>query len=398
MSEKADKGKRYLSNWLESFLEWTMPRSEAPKSMLTWSGLFALASVTKRRVKWPMSLLGTYEIDPHLYVLFVGPPGAVKKSTTVGYATKLLRQIPTVTMASQESSASYLVNELAQSPDGSLCLVVGEMADLIRTGGDDMYDLLTSLYDGVPYKRGTHKHGVEEIPNPCLNFLACTTPGWVARNPSYIIEGGFASRVVFVFEMRPRQRRMYYDIRDISDFKRLEVDLIRDLKAVARLKGEFKHESLGLRAEMEAWYQTQSRKAEAGNYEHLEARRHVHLHKVCGLLSLAERSDLVVTTEHFHQARKLLEASYERVPRAMASAGRNPQSALAFEIVDFLEARGQATGASLAKRFYQQISVPELTQTLRSLEILGEIEALDRASIEFPKRRFRKKVLRDEES
>jgi hypothetical protein len=116
----ANGPKRELDNWLEGFLDWTRPRSEAPEALLKWAGLFTLSSVLKRRVYWPRRLLGTYEIDMHLYVMFVGPPGVVKKSTTIGYALDLLRQVSSVTIGSGEASTSALVKQMIDAPDHAI--------------------------------------------------------------------------------------------------------------------------------------------------------------------------------------------------------------------------------------------------------------------------------------
>ena len=84
------KGRQIKGSWLKAFDEWTLPRSEAPATMIRWAGLFTLASAVKRRIWFPREILGSYDIFPNLYVVFVAKPGVARKSTTAGYAEELL--------------------------------------------------------------------------------------------------------------------------------------------------------------------------------------------------------------------------------------------------------------------------------------------------------------------
>src|SRR5512146_987337 len=106
---------RNLPNWLKAYSVWTLPRSEAPASMVLWAGLFTLAAVAKRKVVFPKRLMGSYEIYPNLYLIFVGNPGVVRKSTTAGYAEELLLNVSetleaeSITLAATSTSSSKLL-------------------------------------------------------------------------------------------------------------------------------------------------------------------------------------------------------------------------------------------------------------------------------------------------
>ena len=73
---------RLLDNWLYRYLDWTLNRSEAQESMIIWSGLFTLASAVKRHVYFPKSLMGSYDIYPNLYVIFIGPSSIIQIEPT----------------------------------------------------------------------------------------------------------------------------------------------------------------------------------------------------------------------------------------------------------------------------------------------------------------------------
>jgi hypothetical protein len=247
---------RVTDNWLHTFLEWTVDRSESPESMILWSGLCTLASVLKRHVRVPKKLMGGYDIYPNLFVIFVAPPAVARKSTTVGRAEDLLRDLDGIAIGSTAVSASKLISDMSDTLDGSITLLPSELGTFMNVSQEEMYDVLTDLYDNKKiYTYSTRTHGLEIVENPCVNFLAATTPKWVEQQmPIHVIGGGFASRVIFIFEDAPRTRQLYYDI-DPSHYKRLEEALVHDLRYIQKeVKGDFKHDNTRTRDFVESWY------------------------------------------------------------------------------------------------------------------------------------------------
>ena len=194
---------RRLDNWLDSFLDWTLPRSEAPASMIEAVGLSVLASVMRRSVYWPKSLMGSYDLFPNLYFILVAEPGVARKSTTVGYGEKLLANLDGINLSSTAVSSSKLIEDLAEAIEASMTVLPSELGSFMNISNESMYDLLTDLYDNKEvYVQGTRAHGQEKIERPCINFLAATTPKWVENQmPMHVIGGGFASRCIFVFRL-----------------------------------------------------------------------------------------------------------------------------------------------------------------------------------------------------
>lgn len=375
---------RQLENWLTAYGDWTLPRSESPESMIIWAGLFTVASVVKRHVCFPKRLMGSYAIYPNLYIIYVGPPGVVRKSTTAGYAEKLLHGVTeldttqVINLASTAMSASKLVEVMSECLDGSLSILASELGTFMNVSKEEMYDLLTDLYDGkVRYDYATRMHGIEIVENPCVNFLAATTPSWVAEQmPVHVIGGGFASRCIFIFEEQVRRRQLYYDL-DWRHYEDLGKALTHDLAHMSELEGEFKHDSRATRDAMEAWYQSLPK--ESLGTEQTEGyfnRKHVHVHKVAMLLSLCERDDLVVTETHFEAAKALLAGLEDRMPRAFSTVGRNPYSDDILRILDFINSFGgkPVERKHIARRFFHQLQGAELDEVLSSLVVMGELE------------------------
>lgn len=363
---------RLLDNWLFSFRDWTLPRSEAQESLIIWSGLYTLASVARRHVFFPMSLMGSYNVYPNLYVIFVGPSSVVRKSTTVSYGETLLYKIEGVNIAPSGTSASMLIGKMAETIDGSMTIISSELGSFIQTSKEDMYDILSDLYDGkIKHDYETRAHGSEFIAEPCLNLFAATTPKWILQQPSYVIDGGFSARTIYVNETTLRKPQLYYKLA-WPDFQQLEENLVHDLKHIGQLKGEFRHDCVETYDNMEAWYQKMVAEGSQEKLTSFRARKHVHLHKVVMLLSLAERDDLVITQVHFETAKILLDYIEERLSNVFAAVGRNPFGGDMEEIRNYLRGRKEPTEfVQIQKRFWQDIPGEKVLR-----ELLGEMITL----------------------
>lgn len=375
--------KRALEDWLSSFLEWTTPRSESPISMLEWAGLFTLSSIVKKRVFWSRRLLGGYEIYPALYVIFVANPGVARKSTTVGFgeslmSSNLLTGPNCINFAPDVTSHSKLLAALADSHDGSIAVVADEFSNLIQTTPEPMYEILTTLFDHKKSRRwGTWAHGDKVIENPTLTLFAATTPAWIASQPpSYFVGGGFASRVIFVYEETPRQREIFYDHLDPKEIEDLGKKLESDLPLIASLKGEFSFASTKVKEEVRDWYKSQVDDFNDARLQGFRARKHVHALKVAGLLSASERPDLIVTSQHFQKAISLLDYVETRMSRAFSTLGSSPFSILMDDVFKYVQKKGAATLSDVAAHFYTDgLTLEQLRGALAYLCTTGKLQS-----------------------
>ena len=364
---------RLLDNWLYAFRDWTIPRSEAQESLIIWSGLFTLASVAKRHVYFPRSLMGSYEIFPNLYVIFVGPSSVIKKSTTVGYGEQLLQQIESINIAPSGTSSSMLIGKMAETVDGSMTIISSEFGTFIQTSQEDMYDILSDLYDGkIKHDYETRAHGAEYISHPCLNLFAATTPDWLQDQPLYVVGGGFSARTIYVHETTTRKRQLYYDLH-WPDFAKLEKDLAHDLQYIGKLEGEFRHDSKETADEMEEWYQTTVDIEIQARLVAFRNRKHVHVHKVAMLLSLAERDDRVLTMTHFKAAIALVDNIELKLPGIFSAIGKNPFGGDMEAVRDYMRNNpGKVEFQRIHRRFWQDIP-----GKVKLEELLSEMVTLD---------------------
>lgn len=376
------KYERKCENWLLDFARWTLPRSEAPVSFIKWTGLFNLSSALRRHVQVPKGYLGSWSVSPNLYVLFIAGAGKARKSTTTNYTEELIHDVmPKITPSPELITKESLLSELVKSPDASMYILAPEFGEFIVKSGVDMYGFLTNIYDGKRrISASTLSRGAEFADKPCVNLLGATTPEWVAANmPESVIGGGFASRVIFIFEERVRRRQLYFTGLDFDALEAIRKNLVGDLEHIANnLHGDFKLED-DAKDFMESWYrETADTYSEAdykmhGFFERLPA----HIHKVAMLHHLAYSDELVINLTDFQEAIKLLKEVELKLPQTFQAIGKNPYTVDMNRIMAFIEEKGRVPMMEIRARFYHAATPTMLTELVNGLNDMGMIELKD---------------------
>lgn len=376
------KYKRKCKNWITSFAQWSLPRSEAPESFHLWAAIYTLSSVLRRHVCIPKRLLGGWEIYPHMYIIFVAPPGKARKTTTANYSEELLVEIKGVLRAPTAVTIEDMLRMMTEdSPDNSITVFSGEFASFVSKSEGKMYDVLTDLFDGKrSYSVGTISRGYQFTEKPCINLLAATTPDWIAGNmPESAIGGGFASRVIFVFEERVRRRQLYYEELDYSYLDSIRDDLIADLYHILSIEGEFAIDSEA-KSFMEQWYRALDKQISesyntrmSGFYE----RKPAHVHKLAMIFHLAEYDDLVLTKEDFTRAIQVIEKLEIKMPKTFQHIGKNIYVNDMSALGDFVEQRGKVTAEELYNKFVHVGTSDMIDKLLKAMAMLGKIHKVD---------------------
>lgn len=364
---------RKCENWLSSFAKWTVPRSEAPEAFLLWGGLFVLSAALKRRVYIGREYLGGWECTPHLYVFLVGPPG-LRKTTSMGFAIDLLSQAPNVTQSPTITNITALIDSLLKSPDSSIYMTIEEFGDIILKGGFEMYEFLTSMFDGKKHiEQKTMIRGSEFIEKPCISLLAATTPQWISGNmPQSVIGGGFASRVIFVYEddIREDKLRLFYKKREgylgvnVDELNNLEKDLVSDLAHInSKIEGKFDIEESAMDW-LEDWYKKEKKKA--GNNNRMQGylvRKHVHVLKVAMLIHIAYSDVKIITLEDFQNAIGIVELTEKQLPKVFIGVGKNPYTFDTQDIIKFISENPGVERSRLLREF-ENVATPAMLSQL----------------------------------
>lgn len=368
---------RKCKNWLIDFGKWTLPRSEAPETFIFWTGLFTLAAVLKRRVFIPKRLLGSWSVAPNLYILFIAPAGRARKSTTANYTEELVDLIPSITKAPELITKEKLLERLVKSNDASMCVVSPEFGEFIAKSGPSMFGFLTNMYDGKKkIDEDTFSRGANFAEKPCINLLGATTPEWVAENMSEaVIGGGFASRVIFIYEERVRRRKLFYDDLNHDELDNIYRDLLSDLSHIAEnISGEYEldDEAKGF---MSNWYETTADEGDSASHKlsgYFE-RRPAHVLKVAMLLHAAKSDEMVLHREDFEQAIELVGQLEIKLPTVFQNVGKNPYIADIYHILDYITEKGEIHSEDVKRHFMHAATPSVLNDLLMGLAEAGYI-------------------------
>lgn len=362
---------RKCENFLQSFQKWVSPRTQANNQLIFWAGAFTLSASVRRKIYLGKDYLGGWTCYPHLYVMFVGPPGTMK-TTTMNFSMDLLAQCPDIVQSPTITNITALTDSLLKSPDSSIYMTVEEFGDIILKGSDEMYEFLTSMYDGKRHiEQKTMIRGVEFIAAPCINMIAATTPKWIAeRMPAVAIGGGFASRVMFIYVPKTARvdRKFIYhkdlgNMVDMKEIDELERDLVHDISHISRtLDGSFKIDNKETMKYMDDWY---NQLEDSGNdkLQNYLVRKHVHALKLSMLLRISYSDELVITKDDFDAAVKIVELTEKELPKVFSGVGKNPYSFDVQDIVQFVLLNPGVKYQDLLKQF-QSVATPNVLNEL----------------------------------
>lgn len=346
---------RYFKDWISAFLAHT-EHMESPKIMRSWAAISAIAGALRKHVWIDQD---KFRWTPGLFIIFVGPPGVITKSTTIDLSMNILREVPGIKFGPNNITWQALCTSFAQSaesfqngsdewiPMSAITLVARELGSLINPKDQDLVNLFIELWDGdKKYEKTTKMSGNDVIEAPWINVLGATTPSWVAENmPRSAVSGGFVSRCVFLYGDE-KEKYVAYP-KDNVPKGHLEVlhKLTHDLEHIAlNLVGEYNitKEAKVWGAE---WYERLWKDAKDHYNDDLVmghiARKQTHVHKIAMILAASRCDDLIITLNDLQTAEILLKRVEEDAPKVFSRIGRTEISLNAERFIEFVQKRGR---------------------------------------------------------
>jgi hypothetical protein len=360
---------RHFPDWLKAYERYAS-FNEAPLHFIYWVGVSTLAGALERKVWFPM---GYFEWTPNFYMLLVAPPGVANKTTTAGVGMNLLREVEGVSFGPESTTWQNLAQELSNATkgfelDGTLytqtpiTIESGEFGNLFDPKNTEMVDFYVTLWDGKrgTFRKGTKTQGKDEIVNPWVNIIACTTPAWISGNfPEYMIGGGFMSRCLMVYADTKRQYVAYPGLVMPAGQEELRQKLIEDLRQIHQLAGPF-----GITAEAveygQAWYERflsspppHLNNAQFGGYI---ARKQTHVHKLAMILAASRGDDLTVTKPILEEAIARVSAIEKDMTRVFSHIMPSDQAKVLEEIKSRIRAYKEIEAKDLLREVQRYLA------------------------------------------
>jgi len=325
--------RRHYEDFLASYVEIISPKGEAPARFHFWTAVHTIAGALRRRVYFDA---GTFKWYPNFYIILVGPPGIVKKSTVINIGARLLREVPNVIVGADCTTWQQFVQEVAEAKDffaegdpqsldeeallnrthtvtSALSLEISELGTFLNTDDRDMINILTELWDcklDQKFVKATKTQGSDEIMNPFVNIIAGTTPAWMNDNFRGRIGGwGLSSRCIFLHASRPDRRIALPHLEWKGEHDAIMAKFREDLIDIAKLQG-----GCILTPEAQefftAWYIAHGERHERlESHPHRDpwlsyymARKHDNVMKLAIVLTAARRDTLIITLQDAQDA------------------------------------------------------------------------------------------------
>lgn len=367
---------RKVGNWLSAYLEYTK-ESESPDNYHIWCALSSLSGVVRRNLFLDQ---GLYILFPNLYVALVGPPGRTAKSTALYLSKQLLRQVPSVKLGPDSCTREQLIKSMSGSKLNNQCAMTiysTEFSSLIGPSGILMIQFLLDIYDcnytdpkkGWEYQ--TKHQGSDELINPFLSMLVCTTPSYLAESiPDNIVGHGFTSRMIFVHEEKERLINPRPKEAD-ANFAR---SLIEDLRHISHISGQFKWENEEAQKTYDDFYQALYRTIpEDHRLEGYHWRKKIHVLKVAMLLSLANDDSLLIRARDITMANHLLTDLEAKMARVFQSVGKYEYATDVERVGNFIRSHGHGVTADEVYRRFYHLGSDELGRILMLLQKMHSI-------------------------
>ncbi len=355
---------RHFPDLIKAYVEYASV-TEAPKRMHFWACVGAIAGCLRRRVWIDMK---RFQWTPSFYIIFVGPPGIIAKSTTIDIAADLLREVPGVKFGPNSITWQALVSAFAAAsesfeyenewhPMSPLTLVASELGSLLNLQDKDMVNLLIEMWDGKrKYEKITKMSGNDTIEAPWINIQAATTPHWIADNmPQAMIGGGLSSRCIFIYGDTKDRYVAFVDEQIGKGDAAIRSRLIHDLEAISILKGPFTITAAARtweRARYERYWRDAILRMDDQMLEGYAARKQTHLFKLAMVLSASRSDSLIIEDYDLHLANTMLEDIEGDMHRVFSRIGRTEDSMQAERFIEFVRRKGPVGYAEAYKMIH----------------------------------------------
>ena len=267
----------------------------------------------------------------------------------------------------------------------SLCFALEEMASLFRKKTEDVVNFLLQAYDcGDRYEYNTKTQGTDVVRKLCLNFLGGTTPDFMESIfNANLIDQGFSSRTMFVFEWSNRFNKMF-----ISSFTPEQLyarqKLVEQVKKLTTLYGEIQF-SKEATEYLEHWWEVEvvngSRVNTSPRLDPYYGRKNVHIKKLSMVIHFSEAkiepgqdTHMVVGIESCKKAMAVLENIEKKMHYALNFGGTNPLFKVGQKIIRYLAALPEgADMKSIMMTHWEDAKQEEIREIMTFLQASGKV-------------------------
>jgi hypothetical protein len=394
-----------------------------PEVYKLWTAVSALAGAVQHKV-WHTNDGSMFEY-PNLYILLVGEVNS-GKSTAARHAVAMLQNVKGFKKAPAKLTEASLIDELIDAGrensftfcgltyrNGSIYIYASEASKTFQGMGRDnrIVNTITDYYNTMDHNfwsqkpfdaKRTKSHGLQEIHNPCVNILACSTVDWLMNRvlTEDDIKGGTGSRFIFAANDSPmRHRKAELDRK--GERNALFGQLVADLREISELSGnmiaseEFREQHFAYKLEHEKLL-SKLRETDEIMFFCLHRKASTLVLRLAMLLALDE-GDCVINdrTEalqlrHITKAWEMLTRLEQKLPDVLAEYGVSEDTAPTHKVLSHIR-RNKLT------EFSRQYLIETFERNFRPRQIdmiIGDLMQLKKITVDFEKSSLGNRVFR----
>lgn len=295
---------------------------------------------------------GYFQVYPNMYMCLVGNQGT-RKGTAKDLAMELFKEAdPDYPVGASVTTRELIIKNMA-SNDAMRCFqnglglpeewrpmmfFVNELKNFMSFNPQGMIEFLTDIYDRKSFQSDTIIRGAETIINPCINILACETPQWITDKLKFnIISGGFARRMLFVYETGRPPRITHPKL--TIEMQEARTRCVNHLKKIPEIAGKFTWEKDAYEY-FDQWFVSLPAPADELLAGYYEAKDILALKlAMIGAVGMYQPK-LVFTLPIIQSAIAMLESIEDNLPKLSIAAGRNQLAQPMMKVVEMVNLRG----------------------------------------------------------
>lgn len=317
--------------------------SEAPAIYHRWTCVSIISALLGRQIHFPY---GPTTIYPNQYILLMGSPAA-RKGTAMGVGKALIKAAGYTRFGADKSSKERFLMDFKQFEEtaeiadleafnfeepSEQYIMAGEFVDFIGINNIEFANLLTNLWDNLAvYKNPKIVGKSVEVNKPTVNLLgAATAQTFSLAIPPESIGTGFLSRLILIHG-EPTGIKIPWptggDELQMQIMAKQLIEMRENIKGAMHMTADAR--KLGARIYNDAV------DIEDGRFQHYKGRRFIHLIKLAMCIA-AVALETTIDEEHLLKANTMLAAAEVRMPMALGSFGKDPNSDVKNKILDYL--------------------------------------------------------------
>lgn len=351
-------------------------KTEIPVEYHLWCCITMMAAAVSDRV-W-LNQQGKQICN--LYTFLVGE-SASGKGTAIKHMEKIIDDIQIMNAFEFRGSAVGLMDTMSKPNEAILqdgrkvenskiFIVTPELKDNIGSGpkAEDFAAWATNLWEGekpIPQIEITRGNGQHMLIAPNLTWLAGTTKKWLIDSVSMAaIQGGFIGRIACVQPSNYSLDNRYYRIEIPKDLDEVIAAIKKRVIQLTFLEGEF---TISPKADQYLfnWYMSRPSPEPESPIIPVWKRIPQLVYKLSMILSLADKTDLVIEPEHVYRARELGEELLNKAKNLLIYANVTAKTEVIYRLSLVLKQQKKISKSLLLKQL--NVSIDDFEVAIRTL-------------------------------